>query len=604
MANALKEIPTFLPNKGIVLDKPEEFLENNFASDQSRNMEFYNEELRGRLGLIKFDTTELSGPVLLQDQFWKYDGTWSFIVATTKDIYKYNFQSTDWEILTPLVIGTGGNSISIGTGDSAYIVTGTGSSFHTNGVKVGDFIKIGTGTPSVADTWYEVDTIGTGAAEETYLKLATPAATCSNSPYVIRKCFEGEVTDQWQSRTYQDAILGEVWLATNGVNTPIRYTGSGQVQNVANLPTGFITAKYIEVYKDRVIWLHTIEVGNQPQRERWSQVANCEDYDDLDFLDFIEGGLWITGTLVWNGYHIVFRERDAQVGRWVGGTAVFSYEGNSSCSGCWAPNSICSHSSKIFYYGPDNRFHSWNLITEDDISAPILSLVNNFDPNMESQIAGYQFEAKSQMRWFCPSGNPDYNNLCVVWDYNNDQLYLWEYESAQALLSMGEYLNSTDIFIDDSVWGEYYVDEQDGFWDDRLFLDGAPIIVYGGYDGYIRKADIGYLDDGEVYNRVFESTRNNFKSPNLIKRLYKQQHWLLSDIGTGVITFSLKTDDNLNFKADTKEISLIDSSRDIIKKNITWNKHAENFKTRIEATQHFSMLGWINYVFLKGNTNR
>jgi hypothetical protein len=597
--SALKEIPTFLPNKSIILNKPEEFLKNQYSSDQSRNMEFYNEELRGRLGLLKFDTTALSGPVLLQDQFWKYDGTWSFIIATTKDIYKYDFNALSFEILTPLVIGTGVNSITIGTGAAAYIVIGTGGSFVTQGIKAGDFIKIGTGNVNAEATWYEV----ASRDSSIQLTLTTPAAACSASQFVIRKCFTGATSDQWHAVTFQDSILGETWIATNGVDTPIRYLGSGQVQSLSNLPTGFVSAKYVDVFKDRVIFLHTIESGAQPQRERWSAVANCESWDDLDLLDFIESGYWITGSLVWNGYHIVFRERDALVGRWVGGTAIFSYEGNSSCSGVWAANSIVSTVNKIFYYGPDNKFHSWNLITEEDISEIINPYVVNFDPNLESQIFGYQFEAKSQMRWFVPYGNPTYHNAVIVWDYANENLYIWEYEQPQALCSIGEYLNSTDIYVDDSIWGELYVDEQDGFWDDRTFLSGAPIMLYGGFDGILRKADIGFNDDGVDYNRVFESVRNNYKMANMTKRLWKQQHWLLTDI-SGSVTISLKTDDNKTWKTDTKSISLIDSTRDIIKKNITWDKHAENFKTRIEATNHFSMLGWIDYIFAKGNTNR
>jgi hypothetical protein len=158
MANTLKEIPTFLPNKSIILNKPEEFLKNQFSSDGSRNMEFYEEELRGRLGLLKFDTTALSGPVLLMDQFWKYDGTWSFLICTTKDIYEYDFTNSVYDILTPLLIGTGVNSISIGTGASAYIVIGTGVNFTTEGIKAGDFIKIGTGSVNQEATWYEVAT--------------------------------------------------------------------------------------------------------------------------------------------------------------------------------------------------------------------------------------------------------------------------------------------------------------------------------------------------------------------------------------------------------------------------------------------------------------
>ena len=599
---ALKEIPTFLPNKGIIIDKPEEFLQNNFSSANSRNMEFYNEYLRGRLGMLKFSSTQLSGQIMLIDQFWKYDNTWSWIICTNKDIYKFDFSGLKFEILTPLY-STG--TVDIGTGSGAYIVIGTGVDFVSAGIKEGDYISIGTGTHYAEDTWYEVDTVDSA----TQLTLKTAAASCSGSSYAIRKTFTGGTADFWFSRTFQDKNLGESWIATNGIDTPVRYHGSGQVTPMTDLPTGFISAKYVEVYKDRLIFLNCVESGNQPQRERWSAVADCADWDDLDYLDFIEGGYNITGTLVWNGYHIVFRERDAMVGRWVGGTSIFDYESNNTCAGAWAPNSILSNSQKIFYYGPDNRFHAWNILNDEVISEDILSYVNDFDPNMEQLVFGYEIESKNQMRWFCPHGDTDYMNICITYDYVNNILHIWEYEQDQSLCSIGEYLNSQDLYVDDAFWGDLYVDEQDGFWDARLFVDGAPVLIYGGADGYLRKADIGYVDDvdslgtGVPYQRIFESIRQNFSMPNMVKRLWKQQHWLQQE-GSGSIEISIKKDDSNNWEGEENTISLVDSSRDIIKKNITWDKHAENFKTRVSAYNHFSMLGWINYIFAKGGTNR
>jgi hypothetical protein len=593
----LKEIPTFLPNQSIILNKPEEFLKNNFSTGDSRNMEFYNELLQGRLGLLKFDTQALSGAVLLQDQFWKYTGSWYLMFCTPKDIYKYDLSSKKYDVLTPIYT-TG--LISIGTGAASLIVTGSGgANFTTGAIKTGDYLKIGTGSPYASDTWYEIAT----KDSDTQLTLVTAPTGITNSTYTIRKCFTGSVTNFWDSITFNDVNLGDVWIATNGVNTPIRYTGSGQVTALTGLPSGFVSAKYVEVFHDRLIFLNTIEAGNQPQRERWSAVANCVSWDPLHLIDHVENGYWITGSLVWNGYHIIFRERDAMVGRWIGGEYIFAYESNSSCSGVWAPNSIVSTQQKIYYYAPDNKFHSWNLITEDDLGEPIFPYSVNFDPNLEQYIFGDIVESRNQIRWFVPYGNPSYMNACIVWDYMNERMYIWEYEQVQALFSIGEYLNVLDLYVDDAFWGELFIDEQEGYWDDRTFLDGAPQTIYGGSDGYVRKADIGYNDDGTDYNRVFESTRMNFGLPNMIKRLFKQQHWLKSDI-SGMVTIKIKKDDSNSFEALTNTISLVDLTRDIIKKNITWNFHAENFKTRIESTNHFSLLGFINYIFAKGKTGR
>jgi len=538
----------------------------------------------------------LSGAILLIEQFWKYTGSWYLMVCTQKDIYQYDLANTKYTVLTP-TYATG--TISVGTGASALIVTGAGgANFTTGGIKAGDYIKLLAGTSYASDTWYEI----ASKDSDTQLTLVTAPVTGATA-YTIRKCFSGTVTNFWKSKTFQDKNLGDVWIATNGVDTPIVFTGTGQVRPLTGLPSGFVSAKYVDVFHDRLLFLNTIEAGNQPQRERFGAVADCEAWEDLDFKDFVDDESWITGSITWNSYHIIFRERDAVVGRWVGGTDIFDYTPNSSCSGVSAANSIVATQKKIHYYSPDSKFHSWNLITEEDIGEVIFPYSVNFDPNLEQYIYGFKVEQKNQIRWFVPHGNPDYMNACVIWDFQNKNMYIWEYKQDQATKVMGEYLNVSDLYVDDDIWGDLYVDEQEGYWDDRQFIDDAPQLIYGGDDGYVRKADIGYKDDGTAYTRVFESTRQSFFLPGIIKRLFRQQFWLNSDI-EGSVTISLKKDDSNSFESTTNIISLIDLTRDIIKKNITWNKAAQNFKTKIEATNHFALLGWLNYIFEKGRTNR
>lgn len=606
--STLKIIPTALPNKGIVLNKPEEFLKNNFSTADSRNMEFHDELLQGRLGLTKFDSTELSGPVLLVDQFWTFAGTWYLLFATTKDIYSYNFAvgtgtASYFDILTP-VYTTGSISVD-GTGASPTVVLGSGieTDFDGNGIKAGDFLKVGTGTPTTNDTWYEVATVTAGTGTSAELTLTAAGPSVFDSQFTIRKCFSGTSTDFWQSRTFIDSNLGDTWIATNGVDMPIRWTGTGQIVILGTGSSGITAAKFVEVYKDRVIFLWTVESANQPQRIRWSAVADCETWDSGDFKDFMDDGYWITGTSLMADYHVIFRERDAYLGRYVGGDYTFDHDKSSSCAGLWASNSLVVLERDAYYYGPDNKFHHWNLLTDEAISEEILPRTKDYDPNLEQYIYGWNVESRNQIRWMAPYSDTSYNNEMVVYDYSQGTLYLWEYEQEQALCCIGEYLNTEDLYVDYDPWDDYYVDEQDGFWDTRLFLDNAPVLVYGGYDGYIRNADTGYDDDGTAYTRVFESIRENYKLPYNKKRLWKQQFWFNSEVD-GNVTIKLKKDDSNTFVSTTKTISLIDTTRDIIKKNISWDKEAQNFKTRVEATNHFAMLGYLNFIFKKGTTYR
>lgn len=98
--SALIEYPCFLPNKGIVLNKPQEFLTEQF-SPYSRNMEFYNEFLQGRYGVAKFSTIALSGAILSQPKLRILDGTRFSMFCTKKDIYAYDFSNSRFDILTP-----------------------------------------------------------------------------------------------------------------------------------------------------------------------------------------------------------------------------------------------------------------------------------------------------------------------------------------------------------------------------------------------------------------------------------------------------------------------------------------------------------------------
>jgi len=603
----VKVIPTALPNKGLILNKPEEFLKNNFSTGESRNMEFYNELLQGRLGLDTLIDYELSGPIQLIDQFWEYSGSWHFLIATTKDIYKYNFapgtgSSAYLDILTPLY--TTGSICADGTGASTTLVVGSDptTDFDGNGIKAGDFLKVGTASPLSTDTWYEIESVtaGTGSSAEIILTDSGPSVI--DSQFTIRKCFSGSSTDFWQSRTFVDENLGDTWIVTNGVDFPQYWIGSGQMVTLGTDAGGFTAAKFIEVYKDRVILGYTVEGGNNsPQRVRWSGVANCAEWAEGDFKDFIDDGYWITGMGIMASSHIVFRERDAYIGRYVGGDYIFDWDKSSSCAGVWAPTSLVLFEREAYYYGPDNKFHHWNLLTDEIISESIFPRSKDYNPNLEQTIFGWQIEAKNQIRWFCPYSDTDYHNEVIVYDYAENIIQIWEYEQAQACCSIGEYLNTEDLYMDDSIWGEYYLDEMEGYFDDRFFLDAAPVTVYGGYDGYLRIADIGYTDDGTEYTRKFESIRDNYKLPQQNKRLWKQQFWLNSEL-SGEVSISVKKDDSNSYSPDTGSISLINANRDIIKENLTWNRTAENFKIKIEATNHFALLGWLNFIFPKGKT--
>ncbi len=592
--------PILIPgNKlGIKLDFPEQFLDKA-QSPYSRNIEYVDGILAGRGGLSKFDTTQLPGSIMLMEQFYLFDGSNYFMICTNKDVTYYDFTNTYFVYLTPLYQG---GLAKIGTGAASLIVTGSNTSWMSE-VTAGDYFKLGTGNINSDASWYEVATITTG----TEITLLTAPTGTTFQGYTIRKCFAGQTgigANYWFSTVFQDKNLGETWIGTNGVDAPVKWSATGQVSAVdLSDVSGFTTAKFVSQFKDRLFWGYTTEGSTQPQRIRWSAVADCATYTTTDFEDFMEDQAWITGMVEFSNYFAIMKERGARIGRYVGGDYIFDFEVSTVPVGCYAPNSICSNSDNIYYYGIDNKFHRWNFLREEDVSLDILPWTKDFDPNMEQFVFGWEVEWKNQIRWFVPHGSTSYNNYVVVYDYVQDIIEIWDTAQTQALSCIGEYVRNADIFCDDVVEGEKYADEYSGYADSRIFLDGAPTLVYGGYDGYIRKADSGYDDDGTNYTRKLRTKRLDFRYPVLNKRLWKQE-WAFNVMTTGNVTLYLKKGDNEIDDTAIKTIALTSDTKDVIRPKVTWDKEDYTFQFELQSTNHFELIGFLNYWFGKGKEFR
>ena len=597
--------PILVPGNqlGIKLDFPEQFLDKAM-SPYSRNLEYLNGVLAGRGGLTKFDTTQLKGQVMLMEMYNTFVPSSYFMVCTNKDIMYYDFTNTYFVYLNKLY-QTG--QIYMGTGANSLVVFGSGTSW-VGEATAGDYFKLGTTNINSDANWYEIVTINTAQ-----ITLLTAPTGSTYQGYTIRKCFQGQtgaVTgDFWYSTVFQDVTLGETWVATNGVDVPVRWTGSGQVIDV-DTSSGMTAAKFVGQFKDRLLWAWTIEGGqNQPQRLRWSAVANIGTNSASHFIDFIENQTEITGITEFSNYLAVMKEEQARIGRYVGGTAIFDFEISTIPVGCVAPNSIINNGDDIYYYGNDSKFHRWNFLREEDIAVDLLPWTKDFDPNMDMFIFGYTVASKNQIRWFVPHGSTSYHNHVVVYDYEQDIIEIWDTAQEQALSCMGEYLRVTDRYFDDTIYGEGYFDEQTDYFDDQVHLDEGSTLVYGSYDGYVREADSGIQDDGVDYTRDFRTKRLDFRSPMFEKRLWKQE-WVFNTIplGTGnsipTVTLTMKKGDNTNDEAETKTIDLTSTTKDVIRPEVTWDKNDYTFQFELKSTNHFELIGFLNHWFQKGKTFR
>lgn len=480
--------------------------------------------------------------------------------------------------------------------DIDQIVAGT----FTTAVKANDFFKQGSGSIHSDSTWYVVSAVDSDT--QFTLTAVYAGSTASQQAYVVRDTFTGSDNDLWSRTEFLDDSLGEIWVAVNGVDPPIYYSGTGQVTPLTGLPAGFTTAKYVTQFFNRIVFAWCVEGGqNQPIRVRWSAAGNANSYNSLHQNDLEQPDFtyWIVGMTPYNDYMIIPKESGAYVMRPVDNDNIFEFAFSNQFFGNFAAFSLVNIGGRIHYFGYENRFRIATLIDDKPVFDPIAPYTRTLEPNAAQYIYGWQLDYRDQIRWMLPYDSVNSVQPLVFYDYKEGVIEIWEYNHATGFSCIGEYLQSTDLYVDDPTWGEYYVDEQDDYWDTRAFLASAPVILYGGRNGYVYIADIGLTDDGLSYNRIFESSRLDFKRPHRKKRCWKQRFRFDAET-TGSVTVKMKKDDKGTFESESKTISLIETSKDIINKDITWDKEFENMKVRIEATNHFALHGFLNWISDKG----
>lgn len=474
-------------------------------------------------------------------------------------------------------------------------------------ISVGDKFKIGSTNINTAATWYTVLTVDSDT--QITLTAVYAGSSVDQQAYAIRLLFTGGSKNFWDWVQTEDTALGQVLVMVNGVDKPIYWTGTGQVVEftTAMLPTSMTTAKYVSVFAGRLLMGWCVVGGiNQPQRlVGWDPFLITSPDEDAFPIDFVDEPTQIVGMATFGGYHIVFKDTNAKVGRYVGGDVVLSYDPSYQCKGVRSAWSIVVKNDFILYYGADKKFHRWNLLQDDIVSEDSFPETVQFDPNQDEFIQGFDVLRKNQIRFLCPLGSTSQHNYVYVYDYQQGIGLPWEYAEDDACCCIGSYRRTSDVYADDVVYGAQYADETGGYADDSDFLDNGEVVVMGGYDGYVRIVDSGSMDDGNEFNRLLRIKRLNFDLPSNRKRVIKTQHWFEAAV-SGDVTIKVMLDDSTSYEPVTNTISLVpdSSNQDMVKRNVLWNMRAQDFQFEISATNYFATLGFIAYLVEKESTFR
>ena len=205
------------------------------------------------LGWQEHSTIDFVDPIMLIDTFYIRSASQKQVIATTKNVYEYDPENdTALYLNRRYATGTVAHD-----GANPTVVTGTGTSWTTAGIKPGDMIHFGNAAQrSLSATWFEIDVV----TDNTHLTLTgdAGAALGAGASYTIRRTFTGDITDFWDSATFtmpDDGAGGvgdDLFFLTNGAEFVHTWDGSA-TQLVEQSGMNFL-CKQLFVYKNMMIY--------------------------------------------------------------------------------------------------------------------------------------------------------------------------------------------------------------------------------------------------------------------------------------------------------------------------------------------------------------
>lgn len=347
------------------------------------------------------------------------------------------------------------------------------------------------------------------------------------------------------------------WIMTNGVDEIWKWTGSDEIEPlISDYPDGVtsLTCRELIQFKDHLLLLDVVENGDRyPQRVRWSDTANPEDFigGNASYQD-LSGADWIQTAVKFKGdYVVIFKERSIWVGYATGDSDIFQFDLRVSGTGCAAPKTVESLGDELIFLGWDDVY-VFNGIDYESIGTSIQQeLFATLDPGAIEKCFGVVVEEQKEYWLFVPSLGSNYCDKAWVFNYDlnkwtkhnfaavdgeNSGISAYGYYEKQATLTIGNLVGT----IGQQIWR----------FGDRTVLKTAPTTLLADTAGYVYEYDhLISDDDGTTIDGWF--TTKDF----MFTQLTEKQVILRMDVYCdGLIDVSYSTDGGSSWSAD-KEIT-------------------------------------------------
>ncbi len=422
---------------GVIRDFNERVIPDNRASD-CNNVTFEKGRFKTRWGYQQLGNT-VYNPVMKIVDYEQLDSGNRFALAfTTTDAYRLNVNTGVWTLITKKYITGSIGSI------SGTTVNGSSTNWVAGLTDTDYEIKFGTqdlnATPGTFATgdgldgeWFVVSTIDSA----TTMTLATAPGGSTTGNYVIRALTSGDEDDEISVAFPYDSATGvaeKIVVATNGIEVPRRWAGSGEFTNLGGSPNVANNVSYFGgVGSEHLIFADTVDTAvNYPQRIETSSAGTVETYAGQSY-DLLQTNDKIKGILPLAGKMYVYKE-ESITEMWADPSGTnedpFNFTENKIAKiGVPTIETVSNIGSFHIFLGSDN-----NIYVFDGSSAPVPvgdEVTNEIDSIIDRQFKGrsfsFAFQSEDLYLLFIPlaSDGTGYPVKTYVFNYKEKTWTKW-----------------------------------------------------------------------------------------------------------------------------------------------------------------------------------
>ena len=354
-------------------------------------------------------------PVLLIDSWQPRGGVVKTVFGNTTDLFVWNDGDETVSYLTPRV-ENGVINFSSSTA-TEWTLTGTGTSWVEDGVKVGDPILLGAaGETSLTAEWRLI----TAVNSDTEIKVAKKSELeadplLNDDPYTIRSLFTGDQRSLFDTEVFHDAFDvegddGDRWYATNGIDKVVAW--DGVADQVYRPDLGDIdSAGFLAKHKNIMYYGAIVRDGTEhPFSIRTSAIGSPENVVSAEAAEFIihDGSDKLLAAHPIGELMAIYGERSITLAQFVGPPLMFIFRSAVAGFGPRSSRSVAEFPDHHLFVGADAQYRFDGVAARPVNNHVWRDLTRQMSPQRLDYLHSHFDEERGELLWSVPlNTDPD-----------------------------------------------------------------------------------------------------------------------------------------------------------------------------------------------------